>query len=192
MEQVNIIKKKSKKAGSLDNLFKKLKSIKHIEYIIAAIFIGILLLIIFSNPVAAKSEQKTIKLTLDQYGAALEEKLESILSRIDGAGKVDVMVTFEAGVEIITAMTTSKQSNTVTDEYSGGYRDTVSIIESNTPVIVGGQAVVLKEIQPKVKGAIVVCEGAHSVKVKVELVKALSTLLDLDTTKIEVFAMSKK
>lgn len=192
MEQVNIIKKKSKKAGSLDNLFKKLKSIKHIEYIIAAIFIGIMLLIIFSNPVAAKSEQKTIKLTLDQYGAALEEKLESILSRIDGAGKVDVMVTFEAGVEIITAMTTSKQSNTVTDEYSGGYRDTVSIIESNTPVIVGGQAVVLKEIQPKVKGAIVVCEGAHSVKVKVELVKALSTLLDLDTTKIEVFAMSKK
>ena len=136
-----------------------------------------MLLILFSGPVAGKSEQKTIKLTLDEYGAALEEKLEGILSRIDGAGKVEVMVTFEAGV---------------TDEYSGGYRDTVSIIESNTPVIVGGQAVVLKEVQPKIKGAIVVCEGAHSVKVKVELVKALSTLLDLDTAKIEVFPMSKR
>lgn len=193
MEQISsVVKREKKKAGVLDNLFKKIKAIKHIEYIVAAIFIGIMLLILFSKVGGENKEQRTINITLEEYAAAVEDKLEGILSKIEGAGKVEVMITFESGVEIITAMTTSKQSNTVTDEYSGGYRDTASIIENNTPVIVGGQAMVLKEIQPKVMGAIVVCEGAHSVKVKVELVKAVSTLLDLKTEKIEIFPMTRK
>lgn len=192
MEQINSITIKKKANKTFDGLFKKFRSIKNIEIIVAAVFIGIILLIFFSgNFLGQASEGKTVTITLSDYGEAVEKKMENILSKIDGAGKVSVMITFESGVEYITAITTNKQANSVTDEYSGGYRKTDSIVESNNPVIVGGKAVILKEIEPRVKGAVVVSQGAGSIKVQIELIKAVSTLLNLKTDYIEIFAMSK-
>ena len=192
MERIDNIEIKKKSKNTFDGLFKKLKSIKNIELIVAVIFIGIILLIFFSgNLFSSSKDNNTVTITLSEYSNALETKMEKILSQISGAGKVSVMLTFETGVEIITATTVNNQTNTVTDEYSGGYRQTESITESNSPVIVGGEAVVLKEIQPKVKGAIIVSEGADSVYVKIELIKAVSTLLNLETENIEIFEMTK-
>jgi len=192
MERIdNIVKKKTTKY-KFDGIFKKLKSVKNIEVIIAAIFIGIVLLIFFSGDLFSTSgESDTITFSLDEYGNAVETKMEDILCKISGAGDVKVMITFESGVEIITAETVNKQSNIVTDEYSGGYRETESLVESNTPVIISGNAVILKEIQPKVKGAVIVSEGAGSIQVKIELIKAVSTLLSLEPENIEIFEMSK-
>lgn len=192
MERIDNVVKKTKRSAVFDNVLKKFKSIKNIEYIVAAIFIGIVLLIFFSGGIFSKnSKEEQITISLAQYGAAVEGKMEKILSRIEGAGQVKVMITFESGKEIITAVTVNSQTNTVTDKYSGGYRETESSVNNNTPVIVGGKAVILKEIEPKVKGVIIVSQGAASVKVKIELTKAVSTLLNIDTKNIEIFVMSK-
>lgn len=190
MEKISNVSVK-KKGGPLGGLFKKLKTIKNIEYIIAAVFLGVILLIFFSGGVFGEKSGETVTFTLDEYGRALENKMENILSRISGAGQVKVMITFESGSEIITASTVSRQSNTVTDNYGDGHRETRSELENNSPLIVGGKAVVLKEIEPTVKGVIIVSEGAGSVRVKIELVKAVSTLLKIPPENIEIFEMTK-
>lgn len=191
MERIEDIVVKKKSTKKFDGMFKKLKSIKNIELIIASVFIGIILLIFFSGNMTGTPKEQTVTFTLSEYGTALEAKMETILSKINGAGKVSVMLTFESGVEVITASTVNRQSNKVTDDYSGGFRETESIVENNSPVIVGGRAVVLKEIEPKVKGAVIVSQGAGSVYVKIELIKAVSTLLKLPPENIEIFEMSK-
>ena len=189
MEKINNVTAK-KKTSKFDSIFKKLKSIKNIELIIAAIFIGIILIIFFSGSLFGGEKDETVTFTLNEYGSALEKKMEKILSDINGAGKVSVMITFDSGVEIITASTVSKQSNTVIDDYSGGYRETKSVTENDSPLIINGKAVVLKEIEPTVKGVVIVSEGAGSVRVKIELTKAVSTLLSLQPEKIEIFEMT--
>ena len=118
MEKINNVTAK-KKTSKFDSIFKKLKSIKNIELIIAAIFIGIILIIFFSGSLFGGEKDETVIFKLNEYGSALEKKMEKILSDINGAGKVSVMITFDSGVEIITASTVSKQSNTVIDDYSG-------------------------------------------------------------------------
>ena len=190
MEKINNVTAK-KKTSKFDSIFKKLKSIKNIELIIAAIFIGIILIIFFSGSLFGGEKDETVTFTLNEYGSALEKKMEKILSDINGAGKVSVMITFDSGVEIITASTISKQSNTVIDDYSGGYRETKSVTENDSPLIINGKAVVLKEIEPTVKGVVIVSEGADSVRVKIELTKAVSTLLSLQPEKIEIFEMTR-
>lgn len=195
MERIEtVVKKEKKKSNKLFAEWSaKIKSIKNIEYIIGAVFIGILLLIVFSGNIFSSKQktESTVSFTLEEYAAVMENKMSTVLSSIQGAGKVKVMITYESGIEIITASVINKQSNEVKDKYSGGDRSTKSETESNSPVMIGGKPVILKEMQPKVMGVIIISEGADSVRVKIELQKAVSTLLDVKQDKIEIFTMQK-
>lgn len=160
-------KKSEKKTGKF---WEKLKSIKHIEIIVPVIFGAVLLLIVFGNFQTADGSSTTTY-DLTEYAKVMEQRVAKVLSQIDGAGKVDVMINFEKGVEMIPATNTD------------GDKDTI--------VLVSGKPVVLAEIQPKISGVLVVAEGAGNVKVKLELTKAVCTLLSVDSNYIEIFTKSK-
>ena len=84
-------------------LFKKLKSIKHIEIILAVLFGLIILLVYFSSTSTSVSTSKaTISSSsqVSQYTNEVERKLESLLSEISGAGNVKVMVMCESNTEL--------------------------------------------------------------------------------------------
>ncbi len=126
-------------------------------------------------------------------GNSLEEKLEEILSMIDGSGKVNVMVSYQNGIEQI-PMYDEKISTTITEETdsSGGTRKTSqtsnehSIIfeeKSNTKA-----AVIKQTVMPEVIGVIVVADGANDVKVKENILKAVEATVDVPSHKIQIFA----
>lgn len=80
----------------------KLKNIKHIEIYITLIFAIILLLIFFSSTGSKKtskssyaSSNKTTQTTITNYVDDMETKLEQILSQIQGASNVSVMLTMD-------------------------------------------------------------------------------------------------
>ena len=75
-------------------LFQKLKSVKHIEYIILGIFLSVALLIAFSGSLSAKGESSTV-FDLNEYAKQAEARLNESLSRIAGAGEVKTMITYE-------------------------------------------------------------------------------------------------
>lgn len=84
--------------------------------------------------------------------ADTETRLQEVLSCIRGAGRVEVMITYETGREIVPAMTTSVNSNG--SETSDGDKSSSSqqSTESTQPATVsqsGSNApIVLKEIEP--------------------------------------------
>ena len=158
-------KKSEKKTGKF---WEKLKSIKHIEIIVPVIFGAVLLLIVFGNFQTADGSSTTTY-DLTEYAKVMEQRVAKVLSQIDGAGQVDVMINYEKGVEMIPATNPDK----------------------DTIVLVSGKPVVLAEIQPKISGVLVVAEGAGNVKVKLELTKAVCTLLSVDSNCIEIFTKSK-
>lgn len=126
---------KKQKSSWLSNskLFQKLKSIKHIEIIIAIIFAVIVLLIYLSsvNPV---------KRTQSSASTNLETRLESILSDIEGAGNVSVLI-------------------------------------NNT--------------DNQIDGVIIVASGADNVFVKMNILKAVETVLKIPTAQIEILVGNK-
>ena len=80
----------------------KLKNIKHIEIYITVIFAIILLLIFFSstgnkqtNSTNKTSGSKTSQTTISTYIDDMENKLEQILSQVQGASNVKVMLTLD-------------------------------------------------------------------------------------------------
>ena len=82
--------------NKFSGLWKRLKSIKHIEIIIAVLFALIVLLVYFSTT-SSLGSAKTQNLSLGaSYATQVEAKLENLLSKIDGAGKIDVMIMCES------------------------------------------------------------------------------------------------
>ena len=77
-------------------LWKRLKSIKHIEIIIAVLFALIVLLVYFSTTASLGSANTQNMSSNAGYATEVEAKLENLLSKIDGAGKIDVMVMCES------------------------------------------------------------------------------------------------
>jgi stage III sporulation protein AG len=50
---------------------------------------------------------------------------------------------------------------------------------------------VLKENNPEIKGVIVVAEGADDIEVRLNLLSAVQTILDVSPDKVNVYKMNK-
>lgn len=135
---------------------------------------------------------ETIKHTDVKTKSEMEENLKSILSQIKGAGKVDVMITFVSGNEAVPAVdVTTSQNTTKEKDKEGGTRDINESNKENSIVYEESQGVkrpfVVKEILPKVKGVVIVAEGAGDAEVRSNLTKAAQALLEVAAHKIQVF-----
>lgn len=131
--------------------------------------------------------------TEPEYVRNLENELSSILAKIQGAGRVSVMITLKSGKEIIPAKDESI-SDKVTDEKdtNGGTRTINEKTTDDEVVFTSGQGgnskpLVIKELNPEVKGVIVVAEGAKDSKVKLMISQAVQTVLDIPAYRVTVY-----
>lgn len=137
----------------------------------------ILVLIIGLNLFSTKSESVNTADAVSEYVFSLERKLENLLNKVSGAGKVSVAISVESGMETVLATST-----TVKETSSG--RETVS-----TPVLVNGKTVVLKEMYPQINGVLIVAEGADNLGVYTRLQQATVSLLSVKVSQIEILTM---
>ena len=129
-------------------------------------------------PVPAQDDGKiSEQLTAEQ----LETKLEKILSEIRGAGQVNVMITYDNTSEIVCAEE-SESSENETGSNSVSRPAKVSGSSGESPII-------LTERRPDIRGVIVIAEGAADLSVKTTLMLAVSTVLGIEKSRVEVFQM---
>ena len=118
------------------------------------------------------------------YAASLEDRLEEMVSSIDGAGKAAVMVMLNNGVEYIYA----SEEKTNTDHSENGNQ--VSVRDDNQKTIVtvdadsGKKGLLVTEVQPTVRGVVVACEGATDEAVSARVVQAVRTALDITEKRV--------
>jgi stage III sporulation protein AG len=125
------------------------------------------------------------------YQFQLQRELENILARIEGAGRVTVFLTLEDEAEVIYARNEEVSRRTTNEEDSqGGVRQQLEYDSRGQLVFVqtGGQEepVVVKVIKPRVRGVLVVAEGAGNSLVRERLTHAVQGALDLPAYKITV------
>ena len=128
------------------------------------------------------------KTTAEEFVTKTEQKLEALIGNIEGAGTCQVMVTLENGVEYVYASeqktNTDRQEDTGENSNKGSQRDDTeqSIIVVDTEE--GRQGLLVTEIQPTVRGVVVICPGGDHPEVKQRIVDAVTTALNLSSNRV--------
>lgn len=132
-------------------------------------------------------------INLEEYN--LEKKLEDILSKIAGVGKVQVLITYSETSEVVAMYNeTYTSSNTEETDTNGGVRK-IESTDSNKEIIYeekDGEKIPItqKVIMPKMEGAIITAEGAGNVNIKTNIIQAVSAATGLSAYRIQVFEMN--
>ena len=139
--------------------------------------------------VSTESKAQTEQTKEESEKKDLEGKLKQILSKINGAGDVDVMITFESSEEIVPAYNSNVTTETTKEQdSSGGERTTTSSTENKTMITSNSNdPVVLKTDEAKIKGVIVVASGASDPDVKELLYDAVKTSLQISGHQVEIY-----
>lgn len=168
---------------------------------IILVAVGILI-VVLAIPAEKEPEEESVPVIQNEetasssYETDLEQKLEELLSKIDGAGAVSVMITLEESEEIV-FQTDSSLESSVTEETdsAGGQRIVNSNSYSYTTVLSGdsssGEPYIIKQIYPKVAGVVVIAEGAGSAGIQSQISEAIQALFDIPVHKIKVLKASK-
>ena len=139
----------------------------------------------------AKSESKTQ--ATQQSGDDMEQRLVRVLSCIRGAGKMEVMVTYETTDEVVTAMTRQIDEQSSGTEGQSGSTFIEQRSETVQPATIttenGQEAIVLYKREPELRGVVVVAQGAADLTVRLNLQRAVQAVTGLPLCAIEVLEM---
>ena len=182
--ETNKIKEYIKKFLSQEN---------HKKLVIILGFTGIFLIFvsnIFKNKKAAPTKLTEDKKTSEQYSSTLEKNLENIVSSIKGAGNAKVLVTLENGAETVYATEEKKNKEAMEDKANGETtrkkesddceKKYITIKDSEGTE----HALAVTEIQPKIKGVIIVCPGGEDPTVQQRIITAVTTALNISSNKV--------
>jgi stage III sporulation protein AG len=132
-----------------------------------------------------------------EYLDALEGELTALLTGIEGVGRAEVMVTLQNGVEYRYA----KEAKASTDTTREGGEETATrvhekVTREETFLLVEQngqrQPLLQTELQPKIQGVVIVCEGADDPRVQLILTSVVTTALDIPSTKVCIAKIGSK
>ncbi len=111
----------------------------------------------------------------------IQTELESILSNINGVGRVKVLVSYSESSQVVAMYNENSKNSQVEEKDSGGGTRVTTQEDIQKDVIYkeeNGQKVPItqKVISPKIEGAIITAEGANSANVKNDIILAVEAV----------------
>ncbi len=160
---------------------KSIEFIRKYRYAIFVLLVGIVLMNLpQSDKEAPQPEPVTPTETLSEQ--TLQQKLEEILSKIEGAGNVKVLLTIGEGETTFYQENSDMSSSENTDSH---HMTTVTVTNAER-----NETGLVRQIMPeKYRGAVVVCQGADKPAVKLAITEAVSKVTGLSTNHICVTKM---
>lgn len=167
-------------------LRQKLQVLGKFKYPLAILLLGIVLV---AWPTETKTAQKTEAAEPAAASTAstgsdleqLEQRLAALLSDMEGAGRVKVMLQYSAGPRTVYQTDSTQEVVEGTEE-----KETAVTVET---VLSGNEPVVVQTMEPTFLGAIIAAEGADRSSVRLDLVNAVSSLTGLGADRITVIKL---
>lgn len=192
-------------------LFEKVKKIfnnkeKRIENLISFLIILVITLIVINKILKDDNNNKEEKNytneigvelasskneKLDNFSNSFEKKLENILSKINGVGKVSVLLTYSESSSIVPIYNTSQSTSTTEEKDTSGGTRTITSEDNKKDVITDSSSNIVteKQVMPKIEGAIITAQGAKDSITKSNIIAAVEAVTGLANHKIQVFEM---
>jgi stage III sporulation protein AG len=142
---------------------------------------------------AAPTKQQEQK-TVEEYRTQLEGELTGLLSSIEGVSEINLMITLESAGEKVYATEKRASVNLLSDSLSASQKRVENQNDSEDSYIIlksadgSESAILVKQLQPVVKGAAIVCKGADNEVIRQKLIETTAIALDLPTNRVSVVA----
>lgn len=152
--------------------------LKKYRYVVIVLLAGVLLMMLPGKKQEPqfKSVQETP--SEETHTPDTQEALADILSQIDGAGQVRVLLTKAVGETTIYQTDEDAGSNSIRTE-------TVILSDSER-----GQEGLVRQVNPPIyQGAVILCQGADSAAIRLMIVEAVADATGLTADKISVLKM---
>lgn len=169
-----------KTSDKLKELMKKPLFLKAAAAVGAVMIIIILFTDISDDDAKKRSSEEKCQIgfaSAELYEDETESRLKAILTEIEGVGKAEVLLTINSTEEYVYAETVKNGASQTENGYV--------IIDKGSEK----GALVKKINNPSISGVVIVCEGGDDPKVCERLYKAVSTALNIPTSKIYVAEM---
>ena len=179
--------------------------------VILVILAGILLLVIALPVKSDSTEENTTKNNSGiggvsqtnvvgnasaNYEEYIEGRVKRILSKIQGAGTVEVMITLKGTSEKVLVSEDSITDNVVREtDSSGGVRESNNYSSEQKYLYEeaadGSSPYVARELTPEIEGVVIIAQGGADAAVAANLTKAAQALLGVEIHKIQVLKMAQ-
>lgn len=150
--------------------------LKKYKFVLLVLAAGVLLLLL---PSGGQEEAADRARAEEDFSVeALEEKLSQVLSKVEGAGQVSVVLTVRTGMERVFAedVTASRTEDEA--------QSTSKAVILSTGA--GEETVLISQNYPVFQGALIVCRGGDDPAVKLLLTQAMAALTGLGSDRITV------
>lgn len=140
---------------------------------------------------SALVEKDSSPKTMRDYEKAYENQLTEVITKMLGVDEVIVKVNLDSTEVIVPEKNTNyTEQNTTERDKQGGTREITNKSKDEQVVLYkydnNEQPLVVKTIKPKVRGVVVVAEGAENIQVKAMITEAVQRLLDVPPYKIAI------
>ena len=150
--------------------------LKKYRYVAIVLAVGLFLMLLPETEAEIEVENELPTETAAPAG--IQESLEDILSCVDGAGKVRILLTQLEGELTVYQTDENSSSDSLRTE-------TVILSDSQR-----GQTGLIRQVNPPVyQGAVVLCQGADSAAVRLAITEAVAAATGLTADKITVLKM---
>lgn len=154
-----------------------LNIIKQYKFVALVFALGLLLMLI-----PQKESSEIIPQTPVQTVQTPEEKLEQILSQIQGVGKVRVLLTIAQGEQVIYVHDENRSDSS---ENQSVNREAVIVTDQSR----AQTGLISQVLPPSYLGAVIVCQGGDLPGVRLAVVEAVCDATGLTADKISVLKM---
>lgn len=128
----------------------------------------------------------------EDYISRMENRLKTILSKVEGAGEVEVMITLSESGEKVALKDAPYSSDSVEEtDSAGGTRKSESYSGQESTILVDGEEggetpYIIKEMEPRIEGVVVLAAHGDDASLQKEIIDAVQVLFDVPVHKIKV------
>lgn len=179
---------------------------KRVENLVSFLIILVITLIVINKILKTDDTSKEIVDYTNETGVELaipnssasenstndfEKRLENILGKINGVGKVSVLLTYSESSSIVPIYNTSQSTSTTEEKDTSGGTRTITSEDNKKDVITDSSSNIVteKKVMPKIEGAIITAQGARDSSTKSNIISAVEAVTGLANHKIQVFEM---
>ena len=147
---------------------------KKYKFVLLVVLVGVLLMVLPVSSESKETETSDLQTPRETFDLAeTEQRMEAILGKIDGVGKLQLMLTLQSGTRLTLAEDTQSDSGRTT-------RETLTLNRGS-----GSQEVVVTNRYYPVY-QVVVCQGADSSAVRLAITETVQALTGLASDRIQV------
>ena len=139
-----------------------------------------------------KKDVKDTQAAANEYVKKLEEDIRALVSSIAGAGESKVLITLESSTQNVYATEQRKNCEATEDRENEQVSKRRETNDVETKYIKikdergAEEALAVMQIQPTIKGVVIVCAGGDNQKVQEKIVNAVKTALNITSKRVYV------